>query len=289
MRSGTFIACGPRWAAATPNRFRGLRRRQRYHPGRCGDQFAHHFLSATSELVLDWTDASGETGYRIERSLNGTSGWTTVGTVGKNVPMFNNTGLTVGTQYYYRVVTLDGSGDAATSTVVTNFTRLAVVSGLAFDSILYGTMTFHWTAVTNATSYRIERSTDGGATYAVLASNVTATTYTDSGLTALQEYYYRVTAVNSYTESSGPSAAIHAIAPTSNLAPPWVTQDIGAVGLVGSAGYSGGTFTLIGSGARYLGQQRRIPLRVSTARRRRLDHRPSRLPARQPTAGRRPA
>jgi hypothetical protein len=202
----------------------------------------------TSNLVLDWTDASGETGYRIERSLNGTT-WATAGSVGKNVPMYSNTGLGTGTQYYYRVVTLDASGDAATSNVATTFTRLASPTGLAFDSILFGSMTFHWSAVTNATNYTIERSTDGGSTYTTLASNVTATTYTDSGLTSLQEYYYRVTAANSYTISGTPSTAIHAIAPNANLAPPWATQDIGGVGLVGTAGNDSGTFTLIGSGA----------------------------------------
>jgi regulation of enolase protein 1 (concanavalin A-like superfamily) len=202
----------------------------------------------SSELVLDWTDASGETGYRIERSANGTSGWTTVGTVGKNIPTINDTSVTVGAQYYYRVVTLDTGGDAAISSVAMNYSRLAVVSGLAFDSISFGIMTFHWTAVTNATSYRIERSIDAGATYTTLASSVAGTSYTDYGLTALQEYYYRVTAVNSLTEGSGPSTAIHAIAPPSNINPPWVTQDVGSA--TGAAGYSeDGTFTLISTGA----------------------------------------
>jgi regulation of enolase protein 1 (concanavalin A-like superfamily) len=66
----------------------------------------------TSQLVLDWTDASGETGYRVERSPNGIGNWTTVATPGKNVPLSANGGLASNTQYYYRVVTLDGSGDA---------------------------------------------------------------------------------------------------------------------------------------------------------------------------------
>ncbi len=203
----------------------------------------------TNKIVLDWTEASGETGYRIERSFNGTSAWTTVGTAGKNVTTINNTGLAGSTQYYYRVVTIDGGGDSAISNVIAASTRLGTVGGLAFDNVAFGLVTFHWTTLTGTTSYRIERSTDGGSTYTAIASNVATTSYSDTAVTALQEYYYRVVGVNSLTESSAPSGSIHAIVPTADLPAPWLTQDVGAVGATGAAGYSGGTYTLIGSGA----------------------------------------
>ncbi|MGE5611899.1 MAG: PA14 domain-containing protein, partial [Bacillota bacterium] len=70
-------------------------------------------------ITVGWADnAHNEAGYRIERSLDGTSGWTAVGTVAKNVKIFKDTGLTGSTTYYYRVVATNAAGDAAPSNVV---------------------------------------------------------------------------------------------------------------------------------------------------------------------------
>ena len=64
-------------------------------------------LSATSvsrtRIDLAWVDNSNnETGFKIERSLNGTS-WAQIATVGAGITSYNDTGLTCGTTYYYRV------------------------------------------------------------------------------------------------------------------------------------------------------------------------------------------
>jgi len=200
---------------------------------------------STSQIVLDWQDASGEVSYRIERSADGASGWTTVGSVGRNVPSFTNSGLPAATQYYYRVVTVDAAGDAATSAVVTGCSRLNMVTGLRLTNVSYEGISLAWNSVTGATSYRIERSTDGGTTYTTRASGVTSTSYTDTSVTWGQEYYYRVIGVNSLTESTSASSSVH----TTVMPNPWATLDIGAVGVAGSTSYSSGTFTIEASGA----------------------------------------
>jgi hypothetical protein len=76
----------------------------------------------TSQLIINWRDVSGDTGYRIERSLDGVS-FTSVGTVATNVTSFTNSGLSAGTLYYYRVTALSSLGDSATSTVASGMTR----------------------------------------------------------------------------------------------------------------------------------------------------------------------
>ncbi|AIQ31265.1 hypothetical protein P40081_26195 [Paenibacillus sp. FSL P4-0081] len=58
-----------------------------------------------------------------------------------------------------------------------------------------------WTAVTNATSYNVKRSTTTGGLYETIASNVTNATYTDINVTSDVKYYYVVTAVNAAGES----------------------------------------------------------------------------------------
>jgi len=63
-----------------------------------------------------------------------------------------------------------------------------------------------WTASTGATSYNVRRSTTNGGPYAVIGSPTT-TSYTDSGLTNGQTYYYVVSAVNSSGQSGNSNQA----------------------------------------------------------------------------------
>src|SRR5207244_10170819 len=59
--------------------------------------------ASSSQINLSWSDVAGESQYIIERSPDGTNSWTQIGTSGANVTTFNNTGLSLGTTYYYRV------------------------------------------------------------------------------------------------------------------------------------------------------------------------------------------
>ena len=86
----------------------------------------------------------------------------------------------------------------------------------------------NWTASSGATSYNIKRSTTPESGYQTVASGVTATTYTNSGLASETTYYYVVTAVNLAGESE-PSTEASA----TTLSPPtpgeaWRQQNFGA-------------------------------------------------------------
>jgi hypothetical protein len=74
------------------------------------------------KLVVNWRDVTGDTGYRIERSLDGID-FTPVGNVGTNVPSFTDTGLDAGTTYYYRVFAKSPFGDSPSSAIASNSTR----------------------------------------------------------------------------------------------------------------------------------------------------------------------
>ena len=65
-------------------------------------------LSATpvseSQINLTWSDlSSDETDFHIERSPNGSSGWSEIGTSPANTPSYSSMSLSCGTPYYYRV------------------------------------------------------------------------------------------------------------------------------------------------------------------------------------------
>ncbi len=200
----------------------------------------------TTQLVVNWRDIAGETGYRVERSNDGGANWTLLSTVGVNVPSYNNTGLTIATVYQYRVTPTSAFGDGPSSTYTTS-TRLNPITNLQITSVAATQIGLSWTGgIAGATGYRIQRSTDG-LTYTTLTT-VASSPFTDTGLSALTEYYYRVAAVNSYSESTSQPIVFGATAPAVALASPWADQDVGGIGGRGSAGISGSTHTVIGSG-----------------------------------------
>lgn len=71
---------------------------------------------STTSIRLDWTDKSdNETGFRVERSPDGSSGWSEVTATAADVVSYDDTGLAAGTTYWYRVCATSGGGDTAFS------------------------------------------------------------------------------------------------------------------------------------------------------------------------------
>ncbi len=200
-----------------------------------------------SRIVLDWIETSGETGYRIDRSLDGIT-YTTIATVGANIPSYTNTGLANATAYTYRVTPTSalGDGDAAE---ISGATRMAQVSGLAFSSIAGNSISLVWNDLTTELGYKVQRSTDGTnfTDRATLPGGTT--TYTDTTVTPGNEYYYRV--VGTAGDSVSLFNLIFTATPTVAALPiPWSANDIGTVSGsgVGSTTYSGTTFKVVSSG-----------------------------------------
>jgi hypothetical protein len=69
-----------------------------------------------SEIQLSWADNSGdESGFRVERSPDGSTGWALVAEVGVNAISYMDSGLQSGTSYFYRVKAFNGAGESGTS------------------------------------------------------------------------------------------------------------------------------------------------------------------------------
>jgi hypothetical protein len=73
---------------------------------------------APQQIDLSWADVDGETGYRLERSPDGVSGWTPIATTGQDVTTYSDTGLSPKTTYFYRIVAVGPYGDGTASDVV---------------------------------------------------------------------------------------------------------------------------------------------------------------------------
>ncbi len=75
---------------------------------------------SSTQINLTWTGSSGATGYLVQQSPNGSTGWSAGSTTTGN--SFQQTGLTAGTTYYFRVVATLGTIDSGYSNVASTTT-----------------------------------------------------------------------------------------------------------------------------------------------------------------------
>jgi Domain of unknown function (DUF1929)/Glyoxal oxidase N-terminus/Fibronectin type III domain/Galactose oxidase, central domain len=157
---------------------------------------------STSQINLSWTDnASNETGFRIERSSDGTS-FTEISTVGANVTTYADTGLSASTQYWYRVRAYNGSGPSNSSNQASATTLAppqppAAPTDLNTAVVSSSQINLTWSDnASNETGYQIERSPDGTSFTEISTVGANVTTYADTGLSASTQHWYRVRAYN---------------------------------------------------------------------------------------------
>ena len=105
-----------------------------------------------------------------------------------------------------------------------------------------------WLPSTGATSYTVQRASAAEGPYTTVASGLTSTLYTQTGLSNGTTYHYLVQAVNT-NGTSQPSSSVSVTPAPLSLPVGWAQQDVGAVAAAGSGGYSNRSFLLTGSGA----------------------------------------
>jgi titin len=177
---------------------------------------------STSQINLTWSDnATNETGYRVERSTNGTT-WSLFSNLGVNRNSVSVTGLTANTKYFFRVQALGSSGNsgwsntASATTLSSNPTpgtpAAPTILSVAASTTVAKAINVSWRDnATNESGYKIERSTDGSTFVVVAGGGINSNFYRDINLTAGKRYYYRIYAWNA-SGNSARSAVMSAVA-----------------------------------------------------------------------------
>jgi len=174
-------------------------------------------LVSPTQNNLSWTASSSSCSvtYNVFRST--TSGFTPSSSnqiaSGVTTTSYSDTGATPGTTYYYVVEGTNSGGTSGPSNQATATTESCSTptapSGLGATAISSSQINLSWTASTSSCSgitYNVFRSTTSGFTPSgsnQIATGVTTTTYSNTGLAASTTYYYLVEATN----SGGTSAA----------------------------------------------------------------------------------
>jgi fibronectin type 3 domain-containing protein len=177
-------------------------------------------LSPT-QIGVTWNDVSGATGFVVQRSADGSSGWAGVGTTGQSVTTFTDTNLASGTAYFYRVIATSAGGNSSPSSVASATTPVvppAAPAGVAAQPVSSSSIQITWSTASGATSYTVQRSTTGLGSWSTVGTTTT-TSYVDGGLVANTIYYYQVIANNAGGSSPPSGVASAATYPPPPLAP----------------------------------------------------------------------
>ncbi len=167
--------------------------------------------STASSTTIHWSSVEGAEEYAIYRSSKKNSGYKKIASVTNT--WWSDTSVETGTRYYYKVAaghTVSGKMKYGTrSAALVLWTAPAAVQDLTAKQSAGG-IKLSWSAAKGAKSYKIYRSADAGASYTVIQTDVTNTTYTDADISAGADYvYYVVAARDTLTSAKSATASAH--------------------------------------------------------------------------------
>jgi len=165
-------------------------------------QFTSTFAAAPSGLMLTvisntevdlaWTNnSSHQASVGIEKSINNST-WTLLGTTHDGTTAgFQDTSVTGGHTYYYRVSAIDEAGTNYMSDVA-SVSALTVPDGsdVTATANTDGTVSLNWTTPTSATTFNVQQY--DGSSWTTIFTGTTATSETDTTVAGDTAYIYRV-------------------------------------------------------------------------------------------------
>lgn len=191
-------------------------------------------------VELAWPASDGASSYNVKRAVTYGGPYAVIANV--TTTNYTDNALANGVDYYYVVSALDAAGESTNSDQAIVAAQMFAPSGLSATPVSTNQVSLTWDAFPGATAYNVKSSPTGGGPYATIASGVAEPNYTDAVAVGMK-YYYVVSAISGGAETPDSAEA------TINLPYPWLTQDIGTVGIPGGATYTNGVFTASGSGA----------------------------------------
>ena len=166
-------------------------------------------------IALSWTNNSTkDTTISIERSLTTGSGFAEIDTVAATESSYDDSTVVANTEYFYRIRALASSGYSAYTSEVSD-TPVVLAPDTLVATGTESNVGLTWVNnSTKDTTISIERSLTTGSGFAEIDTVDDAeTTYTDTNVASLTEYFYRVRALapsgySAYTAESSDTPAV---------------------------------------------------------------------------------
>ena len=162
--------------------------------------------AGSTQINLSWSAVANATGYSVERSANGSSGWAEVATLGAGVVAYSDTGLVAGTPYYYRVRASNAGGYSPYSVTANATTLPGAPDGLTATAVSPTQINLGWTNHASNIYYTYVAQSTDGVNWTQIASiyGSGVTSYTATGpFNGSTTYDYRVW---TYSSPGGTSA-----------------------------------------------------------------------------------
>lgn len=158
---------------------------------------------ANTAVLLTWDVVAGAESYAVYRSLAETGPYTVGNTT--SALTANITGLTNGTKYWFKIASINraGTGSQTTAIGVTPTVQVgipAAVSGLSASGV-GGGISLSWSPTPSADSYRVYLSDTENGNFTLLTDTNQAS-FSATGLTAGNVYWFKVSAANALGEGS---------------------------------------------------------------------------------------
>lgn len=179
-------------------------------------------IVGNTKVVLTWEVATGAVSYNVKRAQTSGGPYTTIASISNvTTTTFTDTAVINDTTYYYIVTSVNRDGESGGGNEVSaipNANKPLAPTNLTTQAG-YTKVILSWGPVAGAYTYNVKRSDYFGGPYTTVVSNLTQTTFTDTGLTDGKQYFYIVTAVNDNGEgpSSSEVSAIPVVPPPANL------------------------------------------------------------------------
>jgi fibronectin type 3 domain-containing protein len=161
-----------------------------------------------ASLAVSWDGADGAASYKVYRSSAEDGVYTQAGA--SETTTYTDTGLVMGTVYYYRVSAVNAAGEGEKSASAhAAAPSIPVPADLTASVESASSIKLSWNAVAGATGYKLYFALTLEGDYS-LAAEVTGTSYIHTGRTKGQQYFYKAASVSGGSES-GMSAAVSTI------------------------------------------------------------------------------
>jgi uncharacterized repeat protein (TIGR02543 family) len=151
--------------------------------------------SSYNSIKISWAAVAGAVGYEIYRAASSTGTYSLLAST--TATSYNNTALTTGKTYYYKVraYRLVGSTKVYSSFTAVFSSKPILSVPVNFKATRYSSTSIKvtWSAVSGASGYEIYRATSSTGQYSLIKTT-SSLYYTNTGLTTGKTYYYKIRA-----------------------------------------------------------------------------------------------
>ncbi len=151
--------------------------------------------SDSQSLKVFWKAVNGADGYELYRSASSGGGYSLTATVTSGKTEYRDTGLTIGSTYFYKVRayrTVNGKKVySGYSSEKSGTVKLSTVAGLRVQMTKYNTLQLNWDKAGDAKTYEVYYSTSPNSGYK-RATSTKKTTYKFSKAKCGQTYYFKI-------------------------------------------------------------------------------------------------